>query len=179
VFEHLLPVAGEEFGIDHRWFDIVFTQEIGEHIFAFELGKFSEVAIAQLEASQPAPCACRPQTDSAGHAIPGAIVLCDACASQLVVTRGAEEWANKIIGNFTHKSSTPGLEALATDPQYIAAIIQQAMDGAAELTASKSARTCQPSRQKHFTKNGCLPLHRAPSTDGANSQSSRHGRGFS
>jgi hypothetical protein len=45
VLEHLLPVAGQVFGIDDREPDIIFTEGIRKHLLAFNLGELAEIPI--------------------------------------------------------------------------------------------------------------------------------------
>jgi hypothetical protein len=37
MFEHLLPVAGQLFGIDDRKFDAIFAQKVGKRLLSISL----------------------------------------------------------------------------------------------------------------------------------------------
>jgi hypothetical protein len=46
MLEHLLPVTDQVFGVNDRMFDTVLPEEIGQHLFPFDLREFSDITIA-------------------------------------------------------------------------------------------------------------------------------------
>jgi hypothetical protein len=49
VLEHFLPVTDQMFGINDRKPDVVFSEEVGEHLLALDLRDFAEIPVSQHE----------------------------------------------------------------------------------------------------------------------------------
>jgi hypothetical protein len=45
MFEHLVSITDQMLGVDDRKPDVVLPEEIGKHLLALHLGKFTEVAV--------------------------------------------------------------------------------------------------------------------------------------
>ena len=63
MLKHLLPVAGEMFGVENRQLDVVFAEQVQQRLLALDLRKLAKVAVTpeQVEGvvDQPVLPACR------------------------------------------------------------------------------------------------------------------------
>ena len=55
MVEHLLTVADEMFGIEHRQLYVVFAEHVQQALFTFDLGQLAKVAVMleQIEGRRP------------------------------------------------------------------------------------------------------------------------------